>query len=401
MKTAGIICECNPFHGGHGYLIEEARRGGADAVVCLMSGCFVQRGDAAIADPFARAAVLLKGGADLVLELPFPFSAGSAEFFAAAGVEIFDRLGVDELWFGSECGDLDRLRRLSEALADPAFEERYAKTASGNEGTAEAFFSCLQEFCGDGEPCLSNDILGISYLSALRKRACAMKPVTIQRRGSDYRTEALRAHDAFPSATALRRLWREKGLDSLLPYLPVGSKEILESAVKEGCAPADLAFAEHLILGHFRLTPPSELEEIAELSGGLGNRLAEISRKADSMEAFLAMAETKKYPRARIRRGILFALTRILRRDLRKSPAYVRLLGANERGRVFLATCRKTSELPIVTRKTDLPTTPEAERQAAWEERAHALYSLCLPKAGNCEGLWKQNPVLPGKNLEK
>ena len=283
MKTIGIICECNPFHAGHGYLISQAKASGADAVVALMSGCFVQRGEAAISDPFSRAAVMLLGGADAVLELPFPYCAGSAEFFGGAGVEIFDRLGVDELWFGSECGDLERLDRLSTALDDPAFWERYAKSAEGNEGTAAAFFSCLQAFCGDNDPCLSNDILAISYLRALRQRGSRIKPVTVKRVGSAYREALVEDAMQFPSATALRRLWRAEGLEAVLPYLPKGAKEILAPCVKKGGAPAELKNAEALILGHFRLTDRERLEDIAELSGGLGNRMAELSHKADSV----------------------------------------------------------------------------------------------------------------------
>ena len=109
MRTAGIVCECNPFHAGHGYLFSAARASGVDAVIAVMSGCFTQRGEAAVADPISRARILLLGGADAVLELPYPFCSSSAEYFSRAGVEILDRLGVDELWFGSECGDLDRL----------------------------------------------------------------------------------------------------------------------------------------------------------------------------------------------------------------------------------------------------------------------------------------------------
>ena len=102
MKTAGIICECNPPHAGHAYLIRQAKNS-SDCVVCLMSGPFVQRGDAAVLSPRARARMLLEMGADAVLELPFPYAASSAESFAAAGVSILSRLRVDTLWFGSEC----------------------------------------------------------------------------------------------------------------------------------------------------------------------------------------------------------------------------------------------------------------------------------------------------------
>ena len=404
MRTVGIICECNPFHAGHGYLIEQAKKSGADAVVALMSGHFVQRGEAAIVDPIARAEILLLGGADAVLELPFPYCAGSAEFFGGAGVEILDRLGVNELWFGSECGDLHRLERLSMAMDDPAFWESYAERTEGNEGTAAAFLSCLQSFCGDEDPCHSNDILGISYLTALRRRGSNIKPVTIKRVGSAYRANSLEK-EKFPSATALRRLWKEKGVEAVLPYLPEGAREILIPSVEKGCSPADLSHAEGLILGSLRLKDFTALEEIAELSGGLGNRMADAAKRATTLEELLCLTETKKYPTARLQRGILFALTGVTREDLRRSPAYVRLLAANERGCAFLAACRKTSELPVVTRKIDLPTSDEAKKQTAWAEKAYALYTLCTPKNGSCEGLWRQNPVIrstpTGKNPEK
>ncbi|MBQ8432413.1 MAG: nucleotidyltransferase family protein [Clostridia bacterium] len=398
MRTAGIICECNPFHRGHGYLIDQAKASGADAVIALMSGPFVQRGDAAIVDPAARAEILLLGGADAVLELPFPYAAAGAEFFAFAGVEILERLGVDELWFGSECGDLQRLERLAAAADDPAFLESYAETVQGTAGTADAFFSCLQGFCGDTDPCLSNDILGISYLRALRKQGARMKPVTVKRQGSAYRADAVSDPNEFPSATALRRMWLERGLEAVLPYFPEGAEGILKARVVRGKAPATLSHAQRLILGQLRLADPGRLEETAELSGGLGNRLAEAARAANSLETLLQLTETKKYPLARIRRGILFALTGISREDLRSSPAYVRLLAANEKGRAFLAICRRSSSLPVITRRADLPNTPEAERQTAWAEAAYALYSLCLPRIYSCEGLWRQNPVIRGRN---
>jgi hypothetical protein len=159
--------------------------------------------------------------------------------------------------------------------------------------------------------------------------------------------------------------------------------------------------AEALVLGHFRLTARENLESIAELSGGLGNRLAEISQRADSLESLLKLAETKKYPVSRLQRGILFALTGITREDLKTSPVYVRLLAANAVGCEFLGDCRKSLGLPIVTRRADLPDTDGARRQAEWAERAYALYSLCTPKIGLCETLWRQNPVIWRKNAEK
>lgn len=394
MRTVGIICECNPFHAGHGYLFSAARASGADAVVAVMSGCFTQRGEAAIIDPLSRARILLLGGVDAVLELPYPFCASGAEFFASAGVEILDRLGVSELWFGSECGDLDRLTRLARAADDPAFLSQYAATARGSEGTARAYLSCLQDYCGDSEPCLSNDILGISYLRALQKRGSSMIPVTLKRQGSAFCDDRLFEETEYPSATALRRLWREKGSRAVLPYLPTGSDRILLPLEGEEILPASLKNAQAWILGQLRLADPKRLENTAELGGGLGNHLAFAAREAGSLEELLMLAETKKYPRARLLRGILFFLTGIERADLRASCAYVRLLAANQRGCAFLSAARKRSTIPVVTRQSDLSVGEDTARQSEWERRAWALYTLCMPRCRGAEEYRTQPPFV-------
>lgn len=387
MKRVGIICECNPFHGGHAYLIERARAAGADVVVAVMSGCFVQRGEAAVADPYFRAETLMAGGADLVLELPFPYASASAEFFARAGVEILERLGVEELWFGSECGDTERLTRAAEIADGAEFRARYEATVRETGGTAEAFFATLQACCGEEIPSSPNDVLGISYLRAIRSLSASIQPHTVLRVGSAYLDDVLPA-DHFPSASALRRAWRETGVEGILPYLPSNVAALYATRT----AFADLRYAERWILGHFRLTPAEQLEEIAELSGGLGNRLAQAAMQATSLQELLELAATKKYPTARLRRGILFALTSITPRDLRSSPAYVRLLAANRAGREFLAFCRRKEALPVVTRKTDLPHTAEALRQEHREACARSLYTLCQPEVQAGDTLWKQAP---------
>ncbi len=389
MRTIGIVCECNPFHGGHEYLIRRAREAGDACVVCVMSGPFVQRGEAAVIDAYTRAEILVRGGADAVVELPFPYAAASAEHFARAGVDILSRLGVDELWFGSECGDLARLDRLA-ALADStAFRERYELMTAGNAGTARAYFDCLCEMSGEDATCLSNDILAISYLRAIRSLGASIQPVTVKREGSRYLDDTI--GDGFPSATALRRKWSEGGLATILPHLPRASAEVLERERVE--KPADLRYAERLILGHFRLTAPEVLERCAELSGGLGTRMAGLADRADTLDGFLSLCATKKYPNARLRRGILFALTGITQDDMRKSPTYTRLLAANAEGCRFLADARKTSAMPVVTRRTDLPNTPDAAIQEEHERRVLALYALCQPTA-KVTDLWKHAPVI-------
>ena len=394
MKTIGIICECNPYHGGHEYLMMRARERGADAMVCVMSGNCVQRGEAAVLSPHARAEILVSSGADAVVELPFPYAASSAEFFGRAGVEILERLGIDEVWFGSETGDLQVLWRYAEVAESQAFQDAYAAAAEGDGGTASAYFSLLSKMANDeNAACEPNDILAISYLRAIRKLGAKIRPVTIKREGSGYSEKKL-VMGAFPSATALRRAWEENEIEAIMPYLPGVCGEVSRREGKAKTAPATLKHAERLVLGMLSLTPQKELEGYAGLRGGLAGRICDAAKKAETLEAFWELCATKKYPDARIRRGVLAALLRVKEEDLRAPVSYVRLLGANEVGRAFLSSVRKKSDLPVVTRQTDLPTTPAAERQFALESASATLYSKCHPKAFAADEQLRMPPVI-------
>ncbi len=381
MRIAGIICECNPLHGGHLYLMAEARRSGADAVVCVMSGCFTQRGEAAILEPRVRAKMILdEGGADAVFELPYPYSAAGAEFFAAAGVSLLDRLGADEIWFGSECGDISALKRAAEVSSTAQFATAYRDLCRGGVcGTAEGYLSLLRE-AGGMDEVHSNDLLAISYLKAMAARGSTMQAHTVKREGSSYRDESL-PEQSFPSATALRRGLLESGLDAWRPYFSEHALELVQKELRARLAPASLSNAERAILAHFRLTSPDVLETIPELSGGLGRRMAELSHMATSLEEFIRLSVTKKYTESRIRRGILFAMTGITAEDLRREPAYAVLLAANDVGCRFLADRKKSRRVPVVTCHADLPKGDDASRQEALTRAAFALFGLTVPRA--------------------
>lgn len=396
MHTIGIICECNPFHGGHQYLIDRAREGGADAIVCVMSGNFVQRGEAAVLSPHARAEILVSSGADAVVELPFPYAASSAEFFGRAGVEILSRLGVDEVWFGSETGDLSLLSRYAEVADSAEFQAAYAEASLREGGTASAYFALLSELSGVDAACAPNDILAISYLRAIRKLGSAIRPVTVKRQGSGYADKDI-TEGNFPSATALRQVWEAQEIEAVMPYLPDVCGEVSRREERAKRAPASLKNAEGLVLGMLALTPQKELENYAGLGGGLAGRICDAAPKAATLDAFWALCATKKYPDARIRRGVLSALLRVTEEDLRAPVSYVRLLAANEVGRTFLASVRRTSDLCVVTRQTDLPTTPEALRQFELESASAVLYSKCLPQAIAADEQLRRPPVILGE----
>lgn len=372
MKHVGIICEYNPFHGGHAHLLREVRE--AKTVICLMSGNFTQRGEAAILPPRARAAMAVASGADLVLELSFPYAAGSARYFATAGVRALQALGADSLAFGSESADLDALLAAARRAAEQDFDERVAN-GMRNRGSAALYFDAL----GD-ERVPPNDILATEYVRAILKGGERMIPHPVLRVGAGYHD--LDAKDIYPSATALRaRLKEEKDITELLPPTV---REIWQAEVKRwGIAETERLGAP--MLARLRAMDGEafgEKAEIADCGGGLMERLIRAAADATDYQSLCRAAATKKYTDGRIRRALLYLMAGVTREDLLAPPAYLRLLAANEKGREFLSKTRKTRTVPVVTKPCDIAALgASAARARRLAAIADGLYALCLPSA--------------------
>lgn len=377
MRVSGVICECDPFHAGHGLLFSHAREG-ADAVVAVMSEHFTQRGEAACLAPSVRARLLLHGGANMVLGLPFPFSASGGESFGSAGVSILSGLGVTDLWFGSECGDLALLREAERATSDAGFLRAYREATRSGEGTAAAYAACLRDRLGRDAPLSPNDLLAVSYLRAIRLCGGNLTPHTVKRRGSAFRSEETNG-TAYPSATALRGLWRREGVGALSPFFDEIAMAWLENEDKAGLAPADGERLGAVFLAWLRTTDPASLDGIPALGGGIGRRLALVAREVtDTNELFVRAAV--RCPDSRLRRGLLFAVTGVRETDLSAAPHFAPLLAADRIGCRYLALRRRSVGLPVVTKNAELPKDAPSERQQLLRERAAGLWSLCLPR---------------------
>ena len=283
MNVAGIIAEYNPFHRGHAWHIARTRRTlGADtAVVCVMSGHWVQRGECALTDKWSRAALALSGGADLVLELPTPWAMASAESFARGAVGLLAATGVvDVLSFGSETGELAPLRAAAAALDGPDYPERL------RAGLARGLSFPAARQAAVGAYCLAspNDNLGVEYLRALPP---GMEALTIPRRGA--------AHDGpaaggFASASELRALLRAGRAAEADPYL---------TAPWSGAA-ASMAHIDRAVLARLRMMDEADWAALPDggVAEGLPARLARSARTADSLqrenERLRELAELKK-----------------------------------------------------------------------------------------------------------
>ena len=378
QKVAGIIAEYNPLHRGHVHHIAETRRIlGADcAVVCVLSGDFVQRGDAAVYDKFTRAAMAVRAGADLVLELPLRWSLSSAEGFARGGVSLLAATGaVTHLSFGSETGLIAPLRQTAEALCAPDFPEQLRRKLKSGVSYPAARESALSEMTGETASVLSqpNDTLGVEYLRAIRELHAPLDAVTIPRLGA--------GHDApgegdYPSASALRaKMKAGEDVSVWVPHLPAQK-------------PVFLPDLEIAILSRLRMLPPEAFAALPDAAEGLENVLWRAVHAEGSIDAILAAAKSKRYPMSRLRRMLLGAALGVTKEGA-ALPTYLRVLAANERGRALLHAMRKAATLPVITKPADGRDDPDFRLTA----EAHDLYVLA--RADKTPGQdWRTSPAM-------
>lgn len=358
MEIVGIICEYNPLHLGHAGQIRRIRQilGEDTAVVCLMSGSFVQRGAPAVYPKSVRAAAALQVGADLVLELPVTYALSSAEGFAMGGVEILSRL-CTRLCFGAECGSEDALMSLARGLLSPGFPSALRTFLDQGLSFPAARQQALHALGLDAGLLSSpNNILGVEYCKAILKLGCAMSPMVIHRPG-DYHAQT--ADPCAPSATALRRMVVQG--QSIRSYVPT---ELFQNAPVH-----TLAAGERAILARLRTMSEEEFSALPYGGEGLWRKLMHESRRQPDLESILTAVKSKRYTRTRLDRMVMCAFLGIDQQTIAAPAPYARILGFDRRGRELLAQARKSGFFHNVGTRIDHP---------YWllEQRCADLYGL-------------------------
>ena len=339
MRTAGIICEYNPFHRGHRHQLRQVRQalGEDTGIVCLMSGNFVQRGEPAIWDKSLRAAAALEAGADLVLELPLTGALGSAGDFADRAVGYLGRLGlVDYLCFGSEGPGTRELMDCAAYLESREFQEKLRQRLQ--EGVS--FARARELAAGEWGRCLQrpNSALGVDYCRGILRRGEIMEPLALPRDLS------------LPSATTLREELLDRGEGSL------------------HC----LAYGQRAMLGILRSLPRERFEEMALGSEGLWSRVYRACREENSLEEIILACKSKRYAYARLRRGLMCLCLGLGREEMALESPYLRVLGFGPRGRELLHQGKKRTCLVA----GPAPNTRAAKAYEALEDRSARLYPL-------------------------
>ena len=372
LTITGIICEYNPLHLGHQKQLDTIRaQNPENAIVCLMSGNYVQRGKPAIVDKMLRAKAAVLTGADLVLELPVTAALSSAECFAAEGVRILGQF-CDTLSFGAETADKHALMHTAQILLSPAFSAALSKKLKTGLSFPAARQAALETMGADTVTILSpNNILATEYCKAILSQGLCLEPQPMIRQGNYHDTIPNREN---PSATAVRKLMIQRG--AWLDYVPAAAREVLASGTIHA-----LSYAERAILAKLRTMTDEAFAQLPYGSEGLWRKLMHASRREATLEAVLAAVKSKRYTRTRLDRMVLCAFLDLTQHDLASQAPYTRILAFNDRGREILRTNKQEVPLVNVGETIDHP-------YQQLETRCNSLYGLFAsgePEAPNAE----------------
>lgn len=447
MTVCGIIAEYNPFHNGHLYHMEKSRQlSGADYIIVVLSGSFVQRGAPAFADKYMRTRMALEAGADLVIELPALFSCASAEDFAGAGVSLLDQLGVtDFLSFGAEAENPEYLSAAARILANepPEFSAELNRCLKEGLSFPKARETALKSWaektpkmnlCAEQISAVlssPNNILALEYLKALYRRRSSIKPLAVTRTGAGYHSTDPREH--FCSASAVRAFLTKSTANAHAIHFPTSSLDNTgfmrqnETTQEKSCllADADVDTLSRMLPSHSarlltegwqRTCPvlPDDFSSMLtyqllacrdqgytrylDVSEELSRRILRHALDYRSFTAWAELLKTKQYTYTRISRALCHILLQISQEtaDLCRGNGYTdyaRVLGFRKNSAPLLAAIKKNSSIPLVTKMadTDAILSPMGKSVLRTELFASQLYgAIQRQKFPSC-------PPLPGE----
>ncbi|MBR6293060.1 MAG: nucleotidyltransferase family protein [Lachnospiraceae bacterium] len=387
MSAVGIIAEFDPFHDGHAYLIREARKlTGADHVVVAMSGDFVERGEPAVFDKFERARAAVRGGADVVFELPTAYATSGAKIFSEAGVRLLSATGVvDSICFGSECGDIETLCRASELLDNESEEFKTALLKYQKEGDSypKAREKALRDM-GVSEELVKlmrepNNILGIHYISAISNYCNGIKPYTIKRKGAGYHDRNTTG-EGFKSASEIRA--------------GILNKELINYGSYPICADD---FSQVLFARLLSLTP-EQLTRFADVTEPLAMAAMKHREKSMSFSELVSKVKSKNNLYTSVSRALLHVVLD-MKEEIRPEAGelripYLRLLAFKESSSGLLRSMRDNTVCPLITKPADAPC--RDDELFKLDIRAASLYNgAVLAKYGvRMEEDMKRGPVI-------
>lgn len=376
LSAVGIIAEFNPLHTGHKRLIDYAHTLDK-TVACVISGNFVQRGDVAIISKPQRTKLALLCGVDIVAEMPVLWSMSTAQNFALAGVWQLYNLGCDKIVFGSECGDIEALKKAAEVLFSDGFFEKVTQKAKSGITFAVAREQAAAEMNVDPELLRgANNNLGIEYILAAKKLNLPIEFHTIKRLGAGH--DSNEYDDGFVSSSYIRQELLKNNIGYTERFMP---KEIRGIINPEHIA--DISRLEGAILASLRSKTAEDFKSLPDISEGLENKMYFSVRVATTLDELHNSIKTKRYTLARIRRLVLASFLQFDDEFFMTTPPYVRVLGFNNQGLSHLKTPQGV--IPVITRALQIKNLDDAACKVFDTEcRATDIYNLCLKVPLEC-----------------
>jgi len=404
MQAVGMIVEYNPFHNGHQWHINAAKKeSGCPFAIGVMSGNFMQRGEPALFDKWKRAEMAVRGGLDLVIELPTVFAVRSAQYFATGGIRLLEALGiVSHVCFGAEHADLTMLKKMATAMEQSQIiNDMHINLKSGNTYAA-ALGKSLEEHAHISAEMIasSNNILAIEYLRAIEKSAPHLIALPVSRQQSRYNDTVIST--PFASATAIRHalLSNQTITNELRSSIPETTFEIIHSIIAEQRGPVTFSSLSGIILAQLRMSSLEKIEQLPGVSEGLHYKIRDSALLASNITELFSLLKSKRYPYTRLQRIIAHSLLGTNKIQVTEfdeyGPLYARVLAFNQNGRLLLKEIQKHSKIPLITKTTHFlnskqrgsQTLTPLQNMLAIDTVASDVYSLGMPASSWNKGAW-------------
>lgn len=403
MKAVGVIVEYNPFHNGHYYHLQETKQQTkADVMIAIMSGHFLQRGEPSLLSKWERARLALAGGADLVIEIPYPFATGKAEVFANGSISLLNHLYADEVCFGSEEGDISPFIHTYQFLQQHQqdYDKRLKMFLQQGHSYPKAAALSFQTFTSD-QPMVDlsqpNNILGFHYVKAIYDQKAAITPQTIQRSHAGYHDTTMH-HAQIASATSIRRtlLDPEQSIQAIKHVVPSFTYELLQESWQSNGMFNDWEALFPFLQYQLLTSQPEDIAAIYEAEEGLEHRLLSYIKSADSFHSFMKQIKTKRYTWTRLQRLCTHILTQADKTTMQTAiqqpeATYLRLLGMSAQGQHYLNTIKKDMTAPLITNASQ-----DQQNLSAIDQQATLCYMLGYDSSRRIEKLaeeFDQPPV--------
>ena len=382
MQFCGIICEFNPFHNGHKYLIEQAKKLTNEKIVCLMSGNFVQRGEPAIEEKYNRAKTAIQNGADIVLELPTIFACSNAENFAFGAVKILNAMKVSHIAFGVEKTSLDILNKIADIKVQNSisFQKSFKNEIENGINFNTALKRAIAKEFADEQilEVLSkpNNILAIEYLVAIKKLGSRIEPIAIERVDNGY--NSITEKGKFLSATGIRELLlNNKDVSSFIPN-PITHPEIFDKACQNRF--------ETLALYSLRNTSSQQLEKVYDYNEGIENRIKVFADQTSSLSELTSLISTPRYRESRVKKLLIYPLlgiTKVKAKHAKKTKAFAKVLAISKSQKEILSNFPKSKINLIVTNKDYEKLSLSQKKIIETDISASNIYNLASGKQNN------------------